>query len=89
MTTAEVIRVSPEWLDLRETADAAARSRELVEELRRRGPADGRWTIHDLACGTGSMGRWLGPLLPGPQRWVLHDFPFASNNVSHCDLLSG
>jgi hypothetical protein len=29
--------------------------------------------IHDLACGTGSMGRWLAPLLPGPQRWVLHD----------------
>ena len=29
--------------------------------------------IHDLACGSGSMGRWLAPLLPGPQRWVLHD----------------
>jgi hypothetical protein len=29
--------------------------------------------IHDLACGTGAMGRWLAPLLPGPQRWVLHD----------------
>ena len=29
--------------------------------------------IHDLACGSGSMGRWLAPLLPGPQHWVLHD----------------
>jgi hypothetical protein len=29
--------------------------------------------IHDLACGSGSFGRWLAPLLPGPQRWVLHD----------------
>jgi hypothetical protein len=29
--------------------------------------------IHDLACGTGSMGRWLAPLLSGPQHWVLHD----------------
>ena len=29
--------------------------------------------IHDLACGTGAMGRWLAPLLPGPQRWVVHD----------------
>jgi hypothetical protein len=29
--------------------------------------------IHDLACGTGAMGRWLAPLLPGRQHWVLHD----------------
>jgi methyltransferase family protein len=73
VTTAEETRVSPEWLDLREAADAAARSRELVEELRRLVPADGSWSIHDLACGSGSMGRWLAPLLSGRQRWVLHD----------------
>jgi hypothetical protein len=73
VTTAEAIRVSPEWLELREAADAAARSRKLVDELRRLAPANSRWSIHDLACGTGSMGRWLAPLLPGPQRWVLHD----------------
>jgi hypothetical protein len=71
VTTAEEIRVSPGWLDLRERADAAARSTELVDEIRRRAESD--WVVHDLACGTGSMGRWLGPLLPGPQRWVLHD----------------
>ena len=29
--------------------------------------------IRDLGCGTGSLGRWLAPQLPGPQRWVLHD----------------
>jgi hypothetical protein len=29
--------------------------------------------IHDLGCGTGAMGRWLAPLLLGPQHWVLHD----------------
>jgi predicted RNA methylase len=29
--------------------------------------------IHDLGCGTGAMGRWLAPLLPGRQHWVLHD----------------
>jgi hypothetical protein len=69
----EAIRVSPGWLDLREGADAAARARELVGHLRRRLPACGPWVIHDLACGSGSMGRWLAPLLPGPQRWVLHD----------------
>jgi len=67
------VRVSGEWLDLREPADAAARSPELVEQLRPHLPASGRQLIHDLGSGTGSMGRWLAPLLPGPQRWVLHD----------------
>lgn len=69
----ERIRVSAEWLDLREPADAAARDRDLVEHLRRHLPATSPRVIHDLACGTGAMGRWLAPLLPGPQRWVLHD----------------
>ena len=67
----QVVRVSDDWLALREPADAAARSRELVEHLGP--PATGRWVIHDLGGGTGSMGRWLAPLLPGPQRWVVHD----------------
>jgi Methyltransferase domain len=73
MTTVETIRVGPDWLDLRERADAAARSRALVGQLRRRLPADGPLLVHDLACGIGSMTRWLAPLLPGPQHWVLHD----------------
>ena len=71
--TVEAIRVSPGWLDLREGADAAARARGLVGHLCRRLPAGGPWVIHDLACGSGAMGRWLAPLLRGPQRWVLHD----------------
>jgi hypothetical protein len=58
-----------DWLALREAADAAARAADLVERL----PATGRWLIHDLGCGTGSMGRWLSPRLEGPQHWVLHD----------------
>ena len=70
---AETIRVSPGWLDLRESADAAARSRELVGQLRRRLPAGDPLVIHDLACGSGAMGRWLSPLLTGLQHWVLHD----------------
>jgi hypothetical protein len=69
----EAIRVSPGWLYLREGADAAARARELVGQLRRRLPAGGPWVIHDLACGSGAMGRWLAPFLPGRQRWILHD----------------
>ena len=64
-----MIRVSPRWLDLREPADAAARSRDLVERL----PPAGPYVIHDLGCGTGAMCRWLAPLLAGPQHWVLHD----------------
>jgi trans-aconitate methyltransferase len=71
--TVEQIRVSTEWLDLREPADAAARSSDLVERIRRQLPAAGRMVIHDLACGSGSMARWLAPLLPGPQLWVMHD----------------
>ncbi|MGH3073858.1 MAG: methyltransferase domain-containing protein, partial [Gaiellales bacterium] len=71
--TVKEIRVSSQWLDLREPADAAARARDLVAHVRRRLPATGRRVIHDLACGTGAMGRWLAPLLPGPQHWVVHD----------------
>lgn len=29
--------------------------------------------IHDLGCGSGSMGRWLAPQLSGPQHWVMYD----------------
>ncbi|MFI0908295.1 class I SAM-dependent methyltransferase [Streptomyces sioyaensis] len=76
-------RFAPDWLELRERADAAARAPELLRPLRERlsaqpaeaGP-DGSirgLVIRDLGCGTGSMGRWLAVRLPGPQHWVLHD----------------
>jgi hypothetical protein len=68
---AEGIRVSPQWLALREPADAAARSTDLAERLARglAGPV----IVHDLGGGSGAMGRWLAPRLPGPQHWVVHD----------------
>jgi hypothetical protein len=72
MTTPR-IRVSREWLALRETADAAARASGLVERVTRQLPATGPRVIHDLGCGTGAMARWLAPMLPGPQHWILHD----------------
>jgi hypothetical protein len=70
---AEAARVSPEWLLLREPADAAARSAGLAERLRRHLATGGRLVIHDLGGGSGAMGRWLAPRLPGPQHWVIHD----------------
>jgi hypothetical protein len=59
---------SESWLGLREPADAAARSADLVERL----PAEIH-VIRDLGCGTGSLGRWLAPQLPTPQHWILAD----------------
>lgn len=79
----------PDWLALRERADASARSPELVEQLRAHlaaagppgGPVrpgglaghDGRLVVRDLGCGTGSMSRWIAGQLPGPQHWILQD----------------
>jgi SAM-dependent methyltransferase len=62
---------SPDWLALREPADAAARDTGLADELRDR--LIPPLTVLDLGCGTGSMGRWLAPRLRGPQHWVLTD----------------
>jgi hypothetical protein len=67
------IRVSPNWLALREPADAEAHALDLAEALELALPVGGPRVIHDLGCGTGAMGRWLAPLLTGPQHWVLHD----------------
>jgi trans-aconitate methyltransferase len=68
---------APDWLALREDADATARAPELVELVRVHMAAGARpaapAVIRDLGCGTGSMGRWLAPRLPGPQLWILHD----------------
>ncbi|WTP26648.1 class I SAM-dependent methyltransferase [Streptomyces sp. NBC_00203] len=73
----EVPRYAPQWLELRESADAAARAPELLDPLRirlaNRPGRGGDLVIHDLGCGTGSMGRWLAPRLDGAQHWILHD----------------
>jgi hypothetical protein len=71
--SAQPVRVTPYWLALREPADAAARSAELAERLGRQLPPTGRRVIHDLGGGSGAMGRWLAPRLPGRQHWVVHD----------------
>ncbi|MFJ4848542.1 methyltransferase domain-containing protein [Streptomyces sp. NPDC088733] len=74
---AEAPAFSPQWLSLREGADAAARSAALIPPLLDRlaaaPPSDGTLVVRDLGCGTGSLGRWLADRLPGPQHWILHD----------------
>jgi len=69
--------VTPDWLALREPADAAARAGEAADRLcawLQARPGDGGpIVVRDLGCGTGSMGRWLAERLPGPQHWLLHD----------------
>ncbi|HET6171981.1 MAG TPA: class I SAM-dependent methyltransferase [Gaiellales bacterium] len=82
----EEIRVSPGWLALREPADAAARAHELVDHLGRHFSATGCQVIHDLGCGTGGMGRWLVPLLRGPQHWVVYDRDADLLEVAVADL---
>ena len=71
------VRAAAGWLRLREPADAAARSTELVGELRStlaaRSARSRPLVVHDLGCGSGSMARWLAPRLPGAQHWVMHD----------------
>lgn len=74
MSTTDVPGYAPEWLELREGADAAARASGLLEPLLRHlKREDAGLVIRDLGCGTGSMGRWLAPRLNGPQHWILND----------------
>ncbi|WP_367131813.1 class I SAM-dependent methyltransferase [Saccharothrix sp. HUAS TT1] len=64
---------APEWLSLREKADAEARALDLVDRLDEIDLNRTPLVVRDLGCGTGSMGRWLSGRLGGRQRWVLHD----------------
>lgn len=59
---------APAWLALREEADAEARATEPIALLHGHGRL-----VADLGCGTGAMGRWLVPRLPGTGRWLLID----------------
>ena len=62
------------WLTLREPADAAARSRELVLWIS--GPESAALQVGrviDLGGGTGSNIRYLTSRLPSPQHWTLVD----------------
>ncbi|MBC6451203.1 class I SAM-dependent methyltransferase [Actinokineospora xionganensis] len=64
---------APEWLALREKADADARAEGLLDPLRESPLNRNPLLVRDIGCGTGSMGRWLSGRLGGRQHWVLHD----------------
>jgi hypothetical protein len=77
LSTPGAPRFTPDWLALRESADAVARAPELLGLLSTYLATVPRGTeplvIRDLGCGTGSLGRWLAGRLRGPQHWILHD----------------
>lgn len=60
-----------DWLALREPFDAASRSVALARALGAVLPARAR--LIDLGAGTGSLFRWLAPILDRPQDWTLAD----------------
>jgi hypothetical protein len=66
-------KFAPDWLALRENADAGARALSLLGPLRAHLADVPRLLVRDLGSGTGSLARWLTGHLPGPQHWILHD----------------
>jgi SAM-dependent methyltransferase len=64
-------RFDADWLALREPFDHAARSVWLARRLAERLPARPR--LMDLGAGTGSMFRFLAPIIGRGQDWVLVD----------------
>lgn len=64
-------RFDTDWLTLREPFDHAARSIELSRRLADRLPARPR--LIDLGAGTGSLFRFLAPIIGRRQDWILID----------------
>jgi hypothetical protein len=64
---------SADWLDLRESADSAARARPLTQTIADALPRDRPLRVIDLASGTGSNVRYLRQYLRTPQDWCLAD----------------
>jgi hypothetical protein len=69
-------RFTPGWLAIREPLDAAARRKDLAQRFVAALPKRPR--LLDLGAGTGSMFRYLAPLIGGPQSWLLVDRDRAS-----------
>lgn len=63
---------TPDWLAAREPLDARARSRALARRFAAMLPP--RPHLLDLGAGTGSLFRWLAPIVAGDQHWVWFDY---------------
>jgi hypothetical protein len=81
----------PDWLALREAADARARDPSLAERARR-WLAGRRRPLHiaDLGAGAGNNPAWLAPRLPGPQHWRLvdHDRDLLARAADRVDAMT-
>jgi trans-aconitate methyltransferase len=64
---------SADWLALREPHDARARNQAVLDAVAALFKGFPSIRIVDLACGTGSTVRALGPRLAAPQNWRLVD----------------
>jgi hypothetical protein len=62
-----------DWLALREPVDDRSRSRRIAKAVVKALPTSGTIRVVDLAAGTGSNARFLTPVLPTPQGWLLVD----------------
>lgn len=65
------------WLDLREPADHAARSKTVLDAVAEAFEGRDHVTVADLGSGSGSTLRALGPRLGRSQAWTLLDNDFA------------
>ena len=65
--SAKSFSFSADWLTLREPYDRAARNADVLEAVARHFAGDSSIAIVDLACGTGSTLRTVGPRLPSRQ----------------------
>jgi SAM-dependent methyltransferase len=64
---------SPEWLDLREAADARARNSDVANAVAARFALRDELSVLDLGSGTGANLRATAHLLPSRQTWTLVD----------------
>lgn len=77
---------SVDWLTLREPHDQRARNQDVLEAVARFFCCHSQIRIADIACGTGSTMRALGPRLPSQQTWNLidHDSVLLANAAASC-----
>jgi SAM-dependent methyltransferase len=79
---------SPEWLRLRESADANARNRDIANAVSARFAQRETLTVVDLGCGTGANLRATASLLPNTQTWTLVDSNAALLACARTELAS-